>query len=288
MFPRIKSHHIEFIVHLLFWIFIFTAVNVEWSSNWFDKSIRPNTPAPLSILIFPIFFYVNAFILLPKFFSRESWTRYALFAILLFILPEILRILAYKAWFPNISFGKELFSRDSFLFGAPSPFFLALNASFIYRFARDRFKKRDKSQTLETATQQVSKEEAIPYENVSIISTEESEALQQALEKQLSQEQIHLNPNLTLRMLAEQLGSTEKKVSFLLNQEMHTNFYELINQHRIEHFKTEISKPQNQALSIMGVASNCGFSSKSSFYRAFKSAMGMSPSEYIKNKQERG
>ena len=145
---KMIKNKIEISIHLLFWIFIFSSVNVDWTANWFDPSIRPNTPAPLSVIIFAIFFYVNTFVLLPKYFSLKTWKKYAVYAFMLFILPELIRIVIYKFAFSDTSFEGALFSRDSFLFGAPSPFFIAINASFIYRFTKDRFLKKNQMREL--------------------------------------------------------------------------------------------------------------------------------------------
>lgn len=274
------KNKIEPIIHVLFWVFIFTSINVDWTSDWLDKSIRMNTPAPLSVLILPIYFYINAFVLIPKYFSFEKWMSYLLFAFLVFIVPELLRVLAYIGLFPETDFMKELFSRDSFLFGAPSVFFIALNTSFVYRFTKDWFANKKKIKELEQASEQ--KPSATPYENTKLLSDEEAAVLAQAIEHQLGQEKVFLKSELTLRDLSEKVGSTEKKISYLLNQHLKTNFYELVNKHRVEQFKLEVAQPENHALSIVGIALNCGFPSKSSFYRAFKSYVGTSPSEYIK------
>jgi AraC-like DNA-binding protein len=102
------------------------------------------------------------------------------------------------------------------------------------------------------------------------------------LNHQLTTEEIYLDPELKLRDVAKAIESTEKKVSYLINQYLKSSFYELINRYRVEKFKTEIANPENENLSIVGVAFNCGFPSKSSFYRAFKSNVSMSPSEYLK------
>ena len=274
------KNKIEISIHLIFWVFIFSAINVDWTANWFDLSIRLNTPAPLSVIIFAIFFYVNAFVLLPKYFSLKTWKKYAAYAFILFIMPELIRIGIYKFVISNKSFGGELFSRDSFLFGTPSPFFIALNASFIYRFTKDRFLKKSQIRELEGT---IEKKVTVPYEDTILLSDEEAHGLEQRLNYHLEKEELFLNPELTLRNLATAIESTEKKVSYLLNQYLKTNFYELINKYRVEKFKTEIAKSKNKNLSIVGIAFNCGFPSKSSFYRAFKSQVSMSPSEYIKN-----
>ena len=126
------------------------------------------------------------------------------------------------------------------------------------------------------------KKVTIPYEDTILLTDTEVEQLGRRLHQQLNKNELFLNADLTLRDVAEALDSTEKKVSYLLNQKLQTTFYELINTYRVEKFKSEVVKPQNKNLSILGIALNCGFPSKSSFYRAFKSHVAMSPSEYIK------
>lgn len=271
---------IELFFNVCFWIFIFSSVNVDWGDNWFDASSRPNTPAPLSVLIFPIYFYVHALLLIPHYFSLEKWKSYFLFSFFLFIVPELIRVLIYLSTFSQNSFESELFSRDSFLFGAPSPFFFALNSSFIYRFGKDWILNKRKLKELQSS--EVEKSSTKPYENANILSKEEASTLKAALETLLTKEQAFLNSEVTLRDLADKIETTEKKLSFLINQELNTSFYELLSKYRVEKFKTEVQLPANKNLSIVGVALNCGFPSKSSFYRAFKAQVGMSPSEYIK------
>ena len=272
---------IELFFHLLFWIFIISSINIDWTANWFDPAIRPNTPAPLSLVIFVIYFYVNAYVLIPKYFAFESWKKYVAYAFLLFVIPELIRIGIYKFAILDTSFERALFSRDSFFFGTPSPFFFALNLSFIYSLTKGWFLNKNRIRTLQDAA--TKKKTSAPYKNTILLSNEEASKLEKALLYQLETEKIYLNPELTLRDLADKVGSTEKKLSYLINQNLKTNYYELINTYRVEKFKTEVAKSENKSLSLVGLALNCGFPSKSSFYRAFKSKVAMSPSEYVKN-----
>ncbi|MEM6803057.1 MAG: helix-turn-helix domain-containing protein, partial [Bacteroidota bacterium] len=83
------------------------------------------------------------------------------------------------------------------------------------------------------------------------------------------------------------LDTTDKKLSYLLNQQLATNFYEYINKHRIAHFKQALSDKKNSNYSLLGLAYDAGFKSKSSFYRIFKKETGMSPSAYLKKIQKK-
>lgn len=268
---------VEFILHVVFLVLLASSINVEWTADWFDQSIRPKTPAPLSFVAFVLFFYVNAFNLIPKYFNRESWKKYVVLASVLFILPEILRILFYSMRMDNLQFMSELFGRDSLIFGAPSPFFMALNSSFIYRLVMDRIFRNRTEDNADRKSKPTT-----PYENTQVITASESKELQDLVKTQLEDEKIYLDADVTLRALAERINTSEKKLSYLLNQHMSTNFYELMNSYRVEHFKNEVVKSENKSLSIVGLALNCGFPSKSSFYRAFKANVGTSPSQYLK------
>ena len=274
-----KKSYIEVFIHLLFWIFFFTSVNVDWTSNWLDPSIRPDTPSALLVLIFPIYFYANAFWLIPRFFNKKNWYKYLIYGFLIFAGPELIRILLHLSLHKGSSFEATLFNRDSFLFGAPSPFFFALNISFIYRFTKDWFANKAKIEALSAQSRKSSK----PYEHVDLLSKAAIEVLSQRLQTCMEQEAAYLDADLTLRKLAAHIETSEKKLSYLLNQELEQNFYDYLNQLRVEHFQRELTKAENQNLSLLGIALNCGFKSKSSFYRAFKNHVGSSPAQYAKS-----
>ena len=83
----------------------------------------------------------------------------------IFILSEAIRIFIYNFAFSYKSLEHALFHRDSFLFGAPSPFFLAVNASFIYRYVKDRLLRKYQPQTSMDLSK---KKVTIPYEDTII------------------------------------------------------------------------------------------------------------------------
>ncbi|MEM6319682.1 MAG: helix-turn-helix domain-containing protein [Bacteroidota bacterium] len=120
-------------------------------------------------------------------------------------------------------------------------------------------------------------------ERVSIFSREEIVLIKKSLDNTLMGQQLYLNPTLNLTDLAKSTGLTDKKLSTFINQELATNFYELVNTHRINAFKKEVRLEQNQHLTIWAIANQCGFNSKTSFNRIFKKQMGCTPSQYQKS-----
>jgi AraC-like DNA-binding protein len=54
-----------------------------------------------------------------------------------------------------------------------------------------------------------------------------------------------------------------------------------VNDYRIEEFKNQIQLADNQHLTMLAVAFDCGFNSKTTFNRAFKKTTGKSPKEWL-------
>jgi len=60
---------------------------------------------------------------------------------------------------------------------------------------------------------------------------------------------------------------------------------QFVNQQRIDEFKNRVNQGDMQNFSVVGLALECGFKSKSSFYRAFKKHIGTTPTAYLKQIQ---
>jgi len=87
--------------------------------------------------------------------------------------------------------------------------------------------------------------------------------------------------DLNINELAKKLGTTYHKLSQTINESFNKNFYNYINSLRIEESKKLLKQPDNQKYTIISIAYECGFSSKSSFYAAFKQNTGITPKEYL-------
>lgn len=104
----------------------------------------------------------------------------------------------------------------------------------------------------------------------------------QQLEQLMQQEQPFLNANLTLRELAEMMNLPPNQMSQLLNEGFDKNFSEFVNSYRLEVFKTKITDPANSHYTILGLAYESGFNSKTVFNSFFKKMMGQTPKAYQK------
>jgi adenylate cyclase len=99
----------------------------------------------------------------------------------------------------------------------------------------------------------------------------------------VSTKKPYLNPSLSLRDLASQVEIHPNQLSWLLNEYIGKKFNEFINYYRLEQFKELAGDPENANISIIGLAYESGFNSKTVFNTFFKKEMGITPLEYLKS-----
>lgn len=95
-----------------------------------------------------------------------------------------------------------------------------------------------------------------------------------------------LDENLSIRTLAEQINIHPNQLSWLLNESLGKNFNEFINHYRIETFKSLAKDPKNSHITLMGLAYESGFKSKTVFNTYFKKETGLTPKKYLDQKNK--
>lgn len=95
-------------------------------------------------------------------------------------------------------------------------------------------------------------------------------------------QKLYLNNKLTLKDVAEQLHIHPNYVSQVINEHLNRNFYDFVNEYRVEEFKEKVKKSEHQYITITALAFDCGFNSKSSFNTFFKKVTGITPIKYIR------
>jgi AraC-like DNA-binding protein len=115
----------------------------------------------------------------------------------------------------------------------------------------------------------------------------ESISGEQLIIKKLSmmiyEEEIYMDNHLSLKNLADKLNTNTSYLSAIINSHYKCNFRTFINKHRIDKARAMLVSNEFKHYSMEGIASEVGFTSRSSFYQAFKSVTGLSPSLYIEN-----
>ncbi len=97
------------------------------------------------------------------------------------------------------------------------------------------------------------------------------------------EERPYLNTQLSLRGLAEMLELSPNQLSQLLNEGFDKNFSEFVNSYRLEEFKSKVADDSLQHLTLLALAYDSGFNSKTVFNTYFKKAMAMTPKAYLKS-----
>jgi AraC-like DNA-binding protein len=102
------------------------------------------------------------------------------------------------------------------------------------------------------------------------------------LEKLMKEEKPYLDSNLTLKQLADLIEISTHNLSQIINTKLNQNFFDYINQYRVEEIKRFLEDPQKKNITLLSLGFDAGFNSKSSFNSIFKRYTGLTPSEYQK------
>lgn len=114
-----------------------------------------------------------------------------------------------------------------------------------------------------------------------LLTASEAESLKLELEEYLHNESPFLNPDLSLRSLAAAINCHPNQLSWLLNKKFKKNFNSFINDFRIAYFKELVKSPSNSHISIIGLAYESGFNSKTVFNTYFKKTEGITPKAFL-------
>ena len=114
------------------------------------------------------------------------------------------------------------------------------------------------------------------------LTEQEVKKYQAALSEAMDSNRIYLDPDLSLRSLSEQIKLHPNKLSWLLNEVVGMNFNEFVNKYRLEAFQALARQPDTNHLTILGLAYECGFNSKSVFNEFFKRTTGQTPSAWLR------
>jgi TolB-like protein/AraC-like DNA-binding protein/Tfp pilus assembly protein PilF len=99
----------------------------------------------------------------------------------------------------------------------------------------------------------------------------------------INEESPYLDSELTLKNLAFHMNIHPNQLSWLINNEYQKNFSEFINHYRVEAFKRISKDPKNSHITLIGIAFESGFNSKTVFNTFFKKETGMTPLQYLKS-----
>ena len=97
----------------------------------------------------------------------------------------------------------------------------------------------------------------------------------------MEEDKPYLDRELNIYTVSEALNIPRHIISEIINEHMGKNFYTLINEYRVEEVKERLQDSKYKHLTILAIAYDSGFNSKSSFNTIFKERTGMTPSQYV-------
>lgn len=167
----------ELIFHILFWAWVIggAVIFTDWVQIFFDHG------ASLIILTLLIPIYVNAFVLIPRYFKKTTWLKYAILIVLVIAIAHttkaFLMAWALSASSDDFNFKTEFFAwmardfqnLDRFLLSSTTTWILYL--SFGYRFVRDWFVNQQETALLRSENQTLEKIINSPSEIKQFLST---------------------------------------------------------------------------------------------------------------------
>lgn len=112
---------------------------------------------------------------------------------------------------------------------------------------------------------------------------EEIDQLKHIILNYLDKEEPYLNLDFTFEDMSAATGIPKHELSFVLNQGLDISFYKLINQKRVSYFLDHIDSIHTHKHTILSLAMESGFNSKSTFNKHFKVITGKTPREYLKD-----
>lgn len=143
------------------------------------------------------------------------------------------------------------------------PFFIGISI-LTYWIGIEGFKRKDMVEIAQKAPLEPEKKRQL-------------ETVAAALEKSMHEQKLYKEPDLSLSKTAEQLKIKPYLISQCLNEILNTKFNDYINSFRIAEVKNLLLDPKKSKHNLLTLALEAGFNSKSSFNRAVKKQLGISP-----------
>jgi AraC-like DNA-binding protein len=123
-------------------------------------------------------------------------------------------------------------------------------------------------------------------ERKKLIPDHEFEELKQKLISSMEKEKPYLDGDLNLLKLSDLIQINAHQLSYLLNTGFNENFFHFVNKYRVEYAKELLLDDSQKKLSMVGIAFESGFNSKTAFNTIFKKMTEMTPSEFKKNNSD--
>jgi AraC-like DNA-binding protein len=275
-----KKHYWHYLLSLLLLpiYFQFYFLTPEVKLKYYESTTYPYSAFSCIIILQLIFYWILAYWKLQKhekdiqLFAANTekidlkWLKYSLCGIAMMIVAFLAEM------YFNNSF-VATYASLAYLFATYILAYYALRQSEIFPFSTQE--REEIKDIIEETTVPIPKQERLSETQIPL--------LKERLLDLMTTEKIHLIEDLNLPKLAGKMAISTHDLSYLLNAGFGQSFFEFINTYRVEEAKQLLLSKKHRHLNMIGIAYSAGFSSKTTFYAAFKKITQQSPSEFQAN-----
>jgi len=159
--------------------------------------------------------------------------------------------------------------------------------AFVKGIAQKPIMQLEQAPALATVPERTEEFGKIKYQR-STLHKDASEGILLRMEEAMQSKKLYLEPEFTLPMLAEAVQAPSYHLSQVLSERIQKNFYEYINAYRVEEAKRMLLDPTKKHYTVLAIAYDSGFNSKTTFNKVFKRFTGQTPTEFVASQTTAG
>lgn len=289
-----KLHHLFTLIPAILVTFCFSEYILGNIREFFSEKKNPSIYVFIGYLVWlynSLVFYVLVIVILKKHkrrirnnysFTEQidlKWMNYlshGFLVFLLFILSKGLLLSLFDWEFPIENYSISLFVVFLYIFGIG---YYGYKQRIIVQDVKNDF-----IEVQENKTTIIAEKRNDSYKK-SGLNREEAIEIAERLTSVMQKEELFLEPELQLTSLAQKIEVSNHKLSQVINEYLEKNFFDFINEYRIQKAKELLADPENNHFKITSIAYDSGFNSKSTFYNLFRRTEGITPTEFRKKNQ---
>lgn len=129
--------------------------------------------------------------------------------------------------------------------------------------------------------------EGFNFKKKSVTLKSNDQAFLNGIRKCVEEDRLYRDAELTLQSLSLRLNTTANNISRIINEATGKSFPDYLNELRIIEVKQRLENNDAEKFTLLSIAFDAGFNSKTTFNRVFKQNTGLSPKEYLNKFQNK-